>query len=164
MKTLTILRHAKSSWSDRSLPDHDRPLNARGERDAPMMAGRLRQAGIRPSLILCSSAVRAGATAKEIAKEISYPLEFLQREKGLYHAGVNGLLDILAKQDLGFNSILIVGHNPGLTDLVNLLVPDLTDNLPTCGFVSIVVDRDDWDFRSVEGVELTAYDYPKRCD
>ena len=164
MKTLTILRHAKSSWSDSSLPDHDRPLNARGERDAPMMAGRLRQAGIRPSLILCSSAARAGATAKEIAKEISYPLEFLQREKGLYHASVNGLLEILAEQDVGFNSILIVGHNPGLTDLANLLVPDLTDNLPTCGFVSVVADVDDWEFRSVKSVELTAYDYPKRCD
>ena len=162
MKTLTILRHAKSSWSDSSLPDHDRPLNARGERDAPMMAGRLRLAGIRPSLILCSSATRARATAKEIAKEISYPLEFLQREKALYHASANALLGVLAEQDVGFNSILIVGHNPGLTDLANFLVPDLTDNLPTCGFVSVEVDRDDWDFSNVEGVELAAYDYPKR--
>lgn len=162
MKTLTILRHAKSSWSDSTLPDHDRPLNARGERDAPMMAGRLRQAGIRPSLILCSSAARARATAQEIAREISYPLEFLQREKALYHAGVKALIDVLAEQDVGFNSILIVGHNPGLTDLANYLVPDLTDNLPTCGFVSVEVDRDDWDFRNIDGVELTAYDYPKR--
>ena len=75
---------------------------------------------------------------------------------------MENLLEILATQDVGFNSILIVGHNPGLTDLANFLVPGLTDNIPTCGFVSVVVDRDDWDISSVEGAELTAYDYPKR--
>ena len=127
-----------------------------------MMADRLRKAGIRPSLILCSSAARAKATAKEIAREISYPLEFLQREKALYHASLSGLLDVLAEQDVGFNSILLVGHNPGLTELANFRVPDLTDNLPTCGFVSVQVDREDWNFKNVDGVELIAYDYPKR--
>ena len=76
MKTLTILRHAKSSWRDATLDDHDRPLNARGKRDAPMMAARIKQAGIRPSLIISSSATRAWTTAKEIAREISYPPEF----------------------------------------------------------------------------------------
>jgi phosphohistidine phosphatase SixA len=60
----------------------------------------------------------------------------------LFHASVENLLEILATQDVGFNSILIVGHNPGLTDLANFLVPGLTDNIPTCGFVSVVVDRE----------------------
>lgn len=162
MKNLTILRHAKSSWSDDNLVDHDRPLNARGKRDAPVMAERMARDGIRPSLILTSSAKRAWSTAKHIAKGLSYPVEFLQRERDLYHAGVGRLIDVLAEQDAGFNNILLVGHNPGLTDFANYLVQDLTDNLPTCGYVSVNVDIDDWNLKDANSIELIAYNYPKR--
>lgn len=162
MKTLTILRHAKSSWKDTGLPDHDRPLNKRGERDAPIMAIRIQQAGIRPSLILSSPAVRAWTTAKVIAREISYPIEFLQREEGLFHAGVARIIGVLAQQDVGFNSIMMVGHNPGFTDFANYLVPDLTHNIPTCGIVSVTVDSDDWNLNTNKNAELITYDYPKK--
>jgi phosphohistidine phosphatase len=162
MKTLTILRHAKSSWGDDNLVDHERPLNSRGKRDAPVMAARMAREGIRPSLILSSSAKRAWSTAKEVAKEISYPAEFLQRERDLYHAGVSRLLDVLAEQDDGFNNILLVGHNPGLTDFANYLVPDLTNNIPTCGYLSVNIDVDDWNLKDARSIELIIYDYPKR--
>jgi phosphohistidine phosphatase len=162
MKSLTILRHAKSSWGDASLVDHDRPLNARGKRDAPVMAVRMAEAGIRPSLILSSSAKRAWSTAKRVASELSYPTEFLQRERDLYHAGVHRLLDVLAEQDVGFNNILLVGHNPGLTDFANYLVPDLTDNMPTCSFVAVNIESDDWNLKDAKVVKLVAYDFPKR--
>jgi phosphohistidine phosphatase len=162
MKTLTILRHAKSSWGDANLIDHDRPLNARGERDAPVMAARIAAAGIRPSLILSSSAKRAWSTAKRVARELSYPPEFLQRERDLYHASVSGLFDVLAAQDVGFNSILLVGHNPGMTDFANYLVPDLTDNIPTCGYASFNIDIENWNLKAASSVELVTYDYPKR--
>jgi phosphohistidine phosphatase len=162
MKTLTILRHAKSSWSQPDLPDHDRPLNKRGNRDAPVIGEYLTQAGVRPSLIISSSAVRAWKTARLVAKAISYPVEFLQREPALYHAGVNRIFDVVAAQDNGFNSIMIVGHNPGLTDFANVLVPGVTDNIPTAGFVSILVDADDWDLRVRNSAKLIAFDYPKR--
>lgn len=162
MKTLTILRHAKSSWKDASLSDHDRPLNKRGERDAPIMASRIQQAGIRPSLILSSPAVRAWTTAKVIAQEISYPIEFLQRDDRLYNAGVRRIIDVLAQQDVGFNSIMIVGHNPGFTDFANYLVPGLTRNIPTCGVVSVTVDSDDWNFKTHKNAEIVTYDYPKK--
>ena len=162
MKTLTIFRHAKSSWNHPELSDADRPLNKRGERDAPVMGDRLKSAGIRPSLIIGSPAVRAWKTARILAKQIAYPVEFLQREPGLYHAGVNKLLDIVAAQDEGFNSIVIVGHNPGLTDLANELLPGLTSNIPTAGFVSILVDSDDWDLRTRNSAKLIKFDYPKK--
>jgi len=162
MKTITIFRHAKSSWDQPNLKDHDRPLNKRGERDAPIMGERMKNAGIRPSLILSSTAERAWATAKIIADQITYPREFLQREPGLYHAGLNKLYDVIAAQDEGFNSITIVGHNPGLTDLANDLVPNLTENLPTAGFVSVLVDSDDWDLRIQNSAKLIEYDYPKK--
>jgi phosphohistidine phosphatase len=164
MKTLTILRHAKSSWKDASLVDHDRPLNKRGKRDLPVMGERMQQAGIRPSLILSSTAVRAWTTAKGIAKEISYPTEFLQREQRLYHAGVRRIIDVLAEQDVGFNSIMIVGHNPGLTDFANYLVPGLTGNIPTCGVVSLTIDADDWNLKEIRKAELAVYDFPKKQD
>jgi len=162
MKTLTIFRHAKSSWNHPELNDHDRPLNKRGKRDAPIMGDRLKAAGIRPSLIIGSSAVRAWKTARIIARQIAYPIEFLQREPGLYHAGVNKLLDIIAAQDDGFNSIMIVGHNPGLTDLANDFIPGITSNIPTAGFVSILIGSDDWNLRTRDSVELIGYDYPKK--
>ena len=161
MKTLTILRHAKSSWNIPDLIDFDRPLNSRGQRDAPEMGQRMKAAGIRPSLIVSSPAVRAWATAKLIASELNYPGEFLQREKDLYHAGKSSLFDVIARQDEGFNSIVVVGHNPGLTDLANDLIPDLTNNLPTAGYVSVLIDTDTWDLRARKSAELVVHDYPK---
>ena len=142
MKTLTILRHAKSSWKDSSLSDHDRPLNTRGERDAPIMAERIQQAGIRPSLILSSPAVRAWTTAKVLAKDISYPTEFLQRHERLYHAGVRRIIEVLSEQDVGFNSILIVGHNPAnsapLTDFrFQSSVSIVTETTPHVGILCV---------------------------
>ena len=161
MKTLTLVRHAKSSWKDTSLSDRDRPLNKRGERDAPEMGRRIAAAGIRPSLIVSSPAVRAWTTARIIADEIGYPREFLQRDKRLYLASVNGILDVIVAQDTGFNSLMIVGHNPGFTDFANYLVPGLTNNIPTAGVVSVQLDTDDWSLYDRPDVELLLYDFPK---
>jgi phosphohistidine phosphatase len=161
MKTLTLVRHAKSSWKDSSLADRDRPLNKRGKRDAPEMGRRIVAAGIRPSLIVSSPAVRAWTTAKVIASEIGYPREFLQRDSALYLASVNGILDVIASQDTGFNSLMLVGHNPGFTDFANYLVPGLTNNVPTAGVVSVELDTDEWTLYDKPGTELLLYDFPK---
>ena len=161
MKTLTLVRHAKSSWKDPSLADRERPLNKRGKRDAPDMGRRIAAAGIRPSLIVSSPAVRAWTTAKVIAGEIGYPREFLQRDNTLYLASVNGILDVIASQDVGFNSLMLVGHNPGFTDFANFLVPGLTNNVPTAGVVSVKLDTDDWSLYDKPDTELLLYDFPK---
>jgi len=126
------------------------------------MASRIQHAGIRPSLIMSSPAVRAWTTAKVIAEKISYPFEFLQRAERLYHANARKIIDVLAEQDIGFNSILMVGHNPGFTEFANQLVPGLTHNIPTCGFVSMLIDSDDWHVKSDTAVQLITYDYPKK--
>jgi phosphohistidine phosphatase len=161
MRILSLVRHAKSYWKDASLSDTERPLNRRGERDAPEMGRRLVMHGIRPSLIIASPAVRAWATAKIIAREINYPAEFLQREETLYLASLNELLDAVAAQDDGFKSLMVVGHNPGLTDFANFLVPGLTNNLPTAGVVSVQFEGDNWSLYEQAKAELLAYDYPK---
>jgi phosphohistidine phosphatase len=164
MKSITLLRHAKSSWNHAGLTDHDRPLNKRGERDAPVMGRRLSAQDIRPSLILSSPAKRAWTTAKIVAESMNYPREFLQRDDRLYGASVNTILDVIRDQDSGFNNIMLVGHNPGLTQFANLLVPDITPNIPTCGVVSVVIDTDDWDQQSWPDAALVLFDYPKRVE
>ena len=162
MKTLTIVRHAKSSWEDPTLRDRERPLNKRGERDAPIMGQRIAAAGIRPSLILSSPAVRAWTTAKLVAAQIAYPLEFLQQEPDLYMASVSDMLDVIVAQDNGFNSLMLVAHNPGLTDFANYLVPRLTSNLPTAGVVSVNIEQDNWSLYERPKTELIFHDWPKK--
>ena len=162
MKILTIVRHAKSSWKDSSLTDDKRPLNRRGERDAPEMGRRIQEHGVRPSLIVSSPAVRAWTTAKVIAQAINYPREFLQKEDRLYLASLDDILDVIVAQDNGFNNLMVVGHNPGLTDFANFLVPGLTNNLPTAGVVSVQVDQDDWSLYERPATELLVHDWPKK--
>ena len=162
MKTLTIVRHAKSSWKDASLSDRHRPLNGRGKRDAPVMGQRILEHGIRPSLIISSPAERAWTTAKVVAEQINYPREFLQREPGLYLASLDQLLDIIVAQDESFNSLMVFGHNPGLTDLVNFLQPGLTSNLPTAGVVAVGLHQDDWNLYERPKTELIVHDWPKK--
>ncbi|MGB5164903.1 MAG: histidine phosphatase family protein [Woeseiaceae bacterium] len=161
MKTLTLLRHAKSSWRNTGLADRDRPLNKRGEKDAPDMGRRIGAAGVRPSLILSSPAVRAWSTAKIVADVLNYPTEFLQRENQLYLASLDDLLDVVVQQDEGFNNLMIVAHNPGLTDFANFLSPGLTNNLPTAGVVSVTIDRDSWNLFERPATELVYHDWPK---
>ena len=162
MKTLTIVRHAKSSWKDTGLRDRDRPLNKRGKRDAPEMGRRILAHGIRPSLIVSSPAKRAWTTATAVAEAINYPREFLQKEDALYLASLDTILDVIMAQDNGFNNLMLFGHNPGFTDMANFLVPGLTNNLPTAGVVSVEIDQDDWNLYERPKTRLVVHDWPKK--
>ena len=161
-RRVTLLRHAKSSHDDYSLTDHDRPLNARGERDAPIMGQRLMLKGGRPSLILTSTAVRARRTAKLIAREIGYPLEFIQSERELYLADPGTILDVIAGQDTSFHDIVVCGHNPGMTELACMLSRTHIDNVPTCGMVVLDTDIDSWDRLGQARCDLVDFDFPKK--
>jgi phosphohistidine phosphatase len=162
MKRLSLLRHAKSSWSGNNLKDRDRPLNQRGERDAPYMGARFLARKLRPSLIITSPAVRAVTTARSIADALGYPFEFVQREADLYLASPQAILEVVATQDDNFNNVLLVGHNPGLTDIINELLPNLRlDNLPTAGIVCLDSEAETWADIAKANLELVFYDYPK---
>jgi phosphohistidine phosphatase len=161
MKRVTLLRHAKARSDDASLQDRERPLNERGERDAPMMGRRLRAAGARPSLVVSSPALRALQTARLVAEQIGYPQEFIQREADLYLATPKEILQVLARQDNAFNDILVCGHNPGLLELANQLTDAGMMNLPTCGLVVIEADITEWE-RLKRGGILLRLDFPKQ--
>ncbi|MDF1815326.1 MAG: histidine phosphatase family protein [Verrucomicrobiales bacterium] len=159
MKLLTIVRHAKSSWDFAELSDRERPLNKRGLRDAPAMGKRLLEAGIVPDKIVSSDAVRAWSTAEIIAAELDYPSAEIVAEPRLYHALVEELLDVIPGLGEGCEHLMIFGHNPGFTELVNHFHPGLTYNLPTAGVVSFKMNGEIG--RSAD-VELVYYDYPKK--
>ncbi len=162
MKRLTLVRHAKSSWSEAGLPDFERPLNERGKRDAPGMGTRLAAAGFRPDRLVSSPARRARATAKRIAREIGYPRQDIVLEPDLYGAAPDALLAVIHGLPGALEHVALVGHNPGLTELHNRLADVRIDNIPTTGVVQLELAIDDWNEVDEGCARLLAFDYPKQ--
>jgi phosphohistidine phosphatase len=142
MKTLLILRHAKSSWRHAHISDHERPLNERGQRDAPRVGQRLRQEGPAPELIVSSSARRALATAEAVAAAVAYDHE-IAVTRSLYHAGVAECIEILQSLPDKVNVVMIVGHNPGLEELLFALT-GAHESMPTAALAHIQLPIDTW--------------------
>ncbi len=143
MKTLLALRHAKSSWSDPALDDRERPLNARGRRDAPRVGALVREHRLTPDLIISSDALRARLTAEAVAEHARYDGEILL-EPCLYLASAAGIVTMLRKvRDAKAETIMIVGHNPGLEELVARLTGE-EDDMPTAALAQIVLPIGHW--------------------
>ena len=160
-KTLFVNRHAKSSWEHHDLSDFDRPLNKRGLRDAPDMGTRLEKRGAIPELFVSSPANRAITTARIIADKCGYPVESIYELKDIYLASYTGLIKIVNGINDQFNSAIIFGHNPGFTDLVEVLTEEDIYNLPTCGICKIHFPFDSWKMVSAGTGILEYFDYPK---
>jgi phosphohistidine phosphatase len=162
MKTLYLVRHAKSSWDDISLGDFDRPLNERGKADAPRMGKRLKDKNIHPNVMISSGAKRAHATAKRIAEVLNFPKDAIKTDRTLYHAEPEQILEVIkAIADMN-DSVMVFGHNPGLTDFVNQFGSDVEiDNIPTCGIVALRFQIDSWNKLSPKSGILLFFDYPK---
>jgi phosphohistidine phosphatase len=142
MKTLLILRHAKSSWAAPGLSDHDRPLNDRGKRDAPCMGQLLLDENLTPGLILSSTAKRARKTASLVAKSCGYSRE-VNELADLYLAGPQSYFEALQFVDDGLDRVLVVGHNPGMEDLVQELVGEF-HRMPTAALAHVELEIDAW--------------------
>jgi phosphohistidine phosphatase len=142
MKTLLILRHAKSSWSNAQIGDHQRPLNERGKRDAPRVGRRLQREGPAPDLIISSSAERALATAEAVALAAEYDQE-IAVTRSLYHAGVQECIELLQGLPDRVNVVMIVGHNPGLEELLFALSGE-REFLTTAALAEIELPVDAW--------------------
>ena len=160
-KELLLVRHAKSSWDDPYLDDHDRPLNDRGLRNAPEMGKRLQKWSIRPDVWISSTALRAIITAEMIAEEIGFPQDQIQRSQDLYHASATELQEIISELDDRIRSAILFGHNPGMTSLVANLYGLPIDNLPTCGVVHLIFNENTWLATSSALPARATFDFPK---
>lgn len=160
MKNLYIIRHAKSSWKDASLTDFERPLNKRGDNDAPFMGQVLKNKGILPDLIISSPATRAKSTSSIIAQEIAYSGEILL-DKRIYEASSSELLQLVNGIEDKYSSVFIFGHNPGFTYLAESLSGEYFGNIPTCGVVGISFDFEEWAMISSDTGSVFLYDFPK---
>lgn len=160
MKTLYLARHAKSYWKDQSIPDIDRPLNGRGKRDAPFMGEVLNDKKIMLDLIISSPAKRTKKTAIEIASKIGYPEKKIQFNEDLYEASSNTIIKLIKKIEEKYDSVMIFGHNPGLTMLNNHLSNHYIDNIPTCGIVALQLDKK-WSELDKNSCKFLFFEYPK---
>ena len=142
MKTLLVLRHAKSSWDDPARDDHDRPLNKRGWRDAPRIGELVREYKLMPDLVVCSDALRARSTAEAMAEAAHYAGRIVLDEH-LYLASPEDMLSRLRRVPQNAATVMIVGHNPGLEELVEQLTGERLD-LPTAALAQIVLPIDRW--------------------
>jgi phosphohistidine phosphatase len=161
MKTLYILRHAKSSWKFEELSDHDRPLNKRGRNDAELMGQELFSRGVKPNMIKSSSAVRALSTATLVGKEIEYDADDIVVRESIYGAGPDDLLEVVQETPAEVQSLMLVGHNEAITDFANTLTPEHVASLPTTGIVALEFNCDSWYDISKENAKMLFYDFPK---
>ena len=161
MKTLIIVRHAKSSWDSPGLSDHERPLNKRGLKDAPTMGARLAEWGPPVDRVISSSAVRALTTAELIIGEMGLPWDEIQILDELYHATEDDLLDVIQDQDDYIDGLMIFGHNPGMTYLVNDLSDLYLENLPTCGVAILQFEVESWEDVGDVSASKAEVDFPK---
>jgi phosphohistidine phosphatase len=161
MKKIILIRHAKSDWDNPSLPDYDRPLAARGLEDAPKMAELLKKRAIKVDGILSSTVQRAKQTAEITAQVLGIPETHLQWDRSLYHASADHLLAVIQAQPIHLQTLILVGHNPGLTELIIDLGVNL-DNLPTAGQFAFTVLSDNWKDLSAANCRFDWWASPKK--
>ncbi len=162
MKSLFLIRHAKSSWTDITKPDFERPLNDRGKRDAPVMATRLSKRGKFVNVFLSSPANRAKETCKYFCNEYGVSENRIVYNERLYHASVQTFYEVVRGLDDEIRNIAIFSHNPGITDFVNTLCKNVkVDNIPTCGMFGVELNVRNWrEFRESEN-KFLFFDHPK---
>ena len=144
MKTLVLIRHGKSSWKDKELKDLERPLKKRCLSDASLISKVLKDIQITPEQIITSPAARALETAKVIASEYNIDTTQIVTESGLYLESKGKLMKEINKINEQFNTVFLISHNPGLTDLANALTGESVKNIPTCGALAIQFESGTW--------------------
>lgn len=160
MKTLLLVRHAKSSRDDPTIADRDRPLNDRGLRDAPKMGERLARRDVDPDLILSSPAVRALATAQMMAKKLDYKAKDIAADDRIYASSPKVLLEVIHGLDDKLKCVMLVGHNPEMSELAHRLASEITD-MATCAVAEFRFDIKSWTKVGKTAPEEASLDEPK---
>ena len=162
MKTLYLLRHAKSSWDNPKLDDFERPLNKRGHHDAPLMGNLMEKLNVLPDLIISSPAIRASMTTRFVADAINYPLDKIQYDENIYEAGKSQLLDVIYGVDDVVEKLMLVGHNPAFTYFSHYLANHDVSNIPTCGLYGAELNISSWNKIKKNSGKTLLYEYPKK--
>lgn len=162
MLKLILLRHGKSSWDDARLDDFDRPLSPRGLRNVPEMGRRLARRGPAPDLIVSSTAVRALTTARGVAREIGYREDRIREAPELYLASPDEILRVIRAAPAGVATLMVVGHNPGMTELANRLDDIRLDHMPTAAMLCVEFAAGNWSDIRPDEAGLCWFDYPKK--
>lgn len=145
MKTLYIVRHAKSSWDHPGLADHERPILEKGKNRTALVRDYLIDNNCSVDLMISSHAVRANQTASIIAEGLGYPNENIQISTSIYHGSLDSIIDQLFELPDDVNSVMLFGHNPTFTSLANYFIPGKIDWLPTSAVVCIDFETDKWE-------------------
>ncbi|MFK7906993.1 MAG: histidine phosphatase family protein [Chitinophagales bacterium] len=163
MKTLYLIRHAKSSWKDLSLEDIERPLNKRGKKDAPLIGQYLKKKGATPDLLISSPAKRAYTTAKLVAKELDYDVADIVKDKKIYVFDYSGkdVMEVVRNIKNKHDVVMIFGHNPTFSHLSNSFTDKQIEEMPTCGTVCFQFDTDKWKEIEDSEAELIFSIHPK---
>lgn len=160
-KTLILVRHAKSSWEDAFLRDYERPLLRTGIERTNRVAKYLTDRGVSPDLIIASHAVRAYETAKILAKRFGYPHHEILIESNIYYHDAGGLMDLTLALPDAKHVVMLVGHNPAMTQYANSFMDEKLDYLPTTGVVSVSFDAEQWIQVPMAARQLNFYVAPK---
>jgi phosphohistidine phosphatase len=161
MKTLLLVRHAKSSWDHADLIDLERPLNERGLQDARVMASRLVKTLLVPDLLLSSPALRARRTAEIFAHAYRRKKKEVQIEPELYQAEPEAFLAVISRLAPGLETVFLFAHNPGITEFANQLTEVQVDDMPTCSYFGIRFPEGPWSSFSSGTKEFLCFDFPK---
>lgn len=162
VKTLYIVRHAKSSWEYEQLHDLERPLTGRGERDAKIMGALLRKKQVHPGCVLSSPALRALSTARILCEETGFDRNKIEIHSELYFKDTYDCLALISQRGSRMDNILLVGHNPMNTNLAHLLAHGFDELLPTCGIVSIEFPVESWGLVEGGTGKIKFFEYPKK--
>jgi len=162
MKTIYLVRHAKSDWGSAFTADFDRTLNDRGMKSAPLMASVLQKKNIVPELIISSPANRALTTAELFCDILGYPKEQILKRIEIYEGGTRQLLNIIHEIDDSIETAMLFGHNPTITQFSNLLAGNHMENMVTCGVVRIDMEIKSWKDAASDTGQLVWYEFPKK--
>jgi phosphohistidine phosphatase len=162
MKTLYLVRHAKSSWKYPNLDDFERPLNKRGRKNAPFMGKILKKLKVAPDLVMSSPANRAATTARIIAAAINYPLEDIVYSEAIYEFSENALIRVIKQIEDTVNNAMVVGHNPAINGLANYIGDQPISNIPTCGVFCVELDISSWTKIGEHCGKSKFFEFPKK--
>jgi phosphohistidine phosphatase len=160
-RELVLIRHTKSSWSNFSMPDFERPLKKDRVDDAKRMAEKLKELQLKPDLIICSPAVRTKQTACYFCDQLKYDEQKIQFDKRLYESSAEEYMSVIRETDASTKTLVVIGHNPSITDFVNIYLKATVDEVPTTGVVWFEFETENWEICSDTSCKLKFQLSPK---